>query len=188
MVVAEGRSVLATLRRVQQLVRRAPGRILVYFSVAVILSLLAALVIGPLTYSALSSTQGVATIAFGEERAAEFQRAIPLIFGSIASSSFYGVPYLSGMSGAVPFTMKLARLILTITVLSVPVVILAELFVVFPTACACAIYLSVVGKTAASETAQPEPTAFTRSAFCMQCGAELSPGNRFCPRCGAPRE
>jgi hypothetical protein len=187
-VVAEGQNVLGTLRRVQELVRRAPGRILVYLSIAVILSLLAALVIGPLTYSSLTTTRGSAAIALGDERMAQFQRATPLVFGSLSSPSFYGVPYLSGGTAGVPFTMKLAGLILTVTALAVPVVILAELFVVFPTACACAIYLSVVGKTAASETAQPEPTASTRSAFCMQCGAELSPSNRFCPRCGAPRE
>jgi hypothetical protein len=187
-VAAERRGVLETLRRVQQLVRRAPGRILVYLSIAVVLSLLAALVIFPLTYSALTTTRGIAAAALGEDRMTEFQRAIPLVFGSPASSSFYGVPFLSGGSRAVPFTMKPARLILTVSLLSVPVVIFAELFAIFPTAVASAIYLGVMGEAVASEAIRPERSPSPGPAFCINCGAELPAGTKFCVQCGASQE
>jgi len=183
-VAAEGLGVLATLRRVQQLVRRAPGQILVYLSIALIVSLLAALIILPLTYTALTITQTRATVALGEERTAEFQRAVPLVFGSSAVSSFRASPYPSPGSRAIPFTMKLARLILIVTLLSVPAVVFAELFVVFPTACACAIYLGVMGETAAPVATQSKPSVSSGPAFCINCGAEHPAGTKFCVQCG----
>lgn len=186
-VAAEGRGVMETLRRVQQLVRRAPGRILVYLSIAVILSLLATLVILPLTYSALSTTRSVAGLALGEERLADFQRAMPLLFGASDLFNLYGIPFL-GSSRSVPVTMKLARLILTVTGLSVPVVIFAELFVIFPTACACAIYLSVIGEMAAAGATDAGEWEPSRSAYCVNCGAALPAGTRFCVHCGAAQE
>lgn len=188
-VAAEGRGIADTLRRVQQMVRRAPGRILAYLSIAVILGLLAALIIVPLVYSAVVSTAGLTVLALGEGRLAEFSRAIPGVSDLFFLPSPFGLsPWLTYGTGGVPITMRLAGFILTVTVLLIPVVVFAELFIVFPIACGCATYLSVMGETVAPGTMQPRQARPPGPAFCIRCGAELPPGTRFCLQCGAPQD
>jgi hypothetical protein len=189
-VADEGVGVVDTLRRVEQLVRRAPGRILAYLSIAVILGLLASMVLVPLTYWALASTTALTGLGLGSEKLARFAVAMPDLFSDLLfpgmlggfGSLFYGVE-------SVPFTFKIAAVIYAVSLLLIPVSIIAILFVVFPLSCACATYISVSEESAppAVEAQAPPPPRPPESRTCAQCGAPLSPDDVFCMRCGAPQ-
>lgn len=66
----------------------------------------------------------------------------------------------------------------------IPVAIVATLFVVFPTACACATYMTVREVPSPSGTAAQLPVD-PQKRHCANCGAEIGPNDRFCLQCGA---
>lgn len=188
-VASEGSGVMDTLRRVQGVVRVAPGRILVYFSIAVILGLLTALVIVPLVYSATAYTTWLTTAALGREKMIRFAVALPDLFlsrmlpGELRELG--PLLYEYGI-GKVPFTYKIGALIFTLANLLIPVAILAVLGVVFPVSCACATFISVREEAERFGLAAESPAAPERN-LCASCGAEVSPKQHFCTHCGAPQ-
>ena len=186
-VAGEGGGILRTLGRVRQAVRRAPGRLLAYLSIATVLGVLAALIVVPLAYGATLSTMALTTVAMGPEKMTEFSTALPGLLldhipDQIGEFLFeYGYGFGSGSS---PVTYKIAGAIFAVAILLISIAILAVLSVVFPVSCACASYLSV--RQDEPEPSVPPPTVEPAHEACPNCGAAVSPEARFCLRCGSP--
>jgi hypothetical protein len=199
-VAGEGGGIIDTLRRIQRAVRRAPGRILVYLSVTVVLGVLAALIIIPLVYAATASTIALTTGAMLGTDVADLAGDIPYL-------GLEDVPYVLedlllyrfGFGSSDRITMTIAGVIFAVGFLLIPLAILSVLVIVFPVSCACATYLSVreeepappVAPASWVEPAPPvAPASWVEPAqrTCPNCGAEVSPQARFCLRCGYPQE
>jgi hypothetical protein len=183
-VAGEGGGIWATLRCVQQAVRRAPGRILAYLSIAVVLGVLAALIVIPLVYAATAGTIAFATaVMVGPD--------VIDLASTLSGLELDSISYVLGNvfqlgSGRDRVTLQIAGVILGLALLLIPMAILAVLLVVFPVSCACASYLSV-----RQDEPEPAPVPVTwvepRQQWCANCGAEVSPQARFCLRCGHPQ-
>ena len=188
-VAGEGGGVTDTLRRVQEVVQRAPARILAYLSIAMILGLLAAMVIVPLVYWATGSTAALSALALGMEKIGKLSSAVPDMLSSLLSpGDLGGFGRLTYRARGVPFTFRIAGLIYTLAILLIPISILSTLFVVFPVSCACATYINVRGEALTRPAVGPAPSVQPGKTFCVKCGAELPPGTRFCVRCGAAQD
>ena len=188
-VAGDGGGIIDTLRRVQQAVRRAPGRLLAYMSIAVILGILAALIIIPLVYTATSSTIVLTVTAMvGPDMVDLVTDLVDLRFDNLPYELEGVLRYDLGFgSDSDRITLVIAGAIFAVALLLIPIAILAVLFIVFPVSCACATYLSV-------RQDEPEPPVPQRTweeptqTSCSNCGAEVSPQARFCLRCGHPQE
>lgn len=187
-VAGEGGGILATLRRVQQVVRRAPGRILAYVSITVVLGILAALIIIPLVYAATTSTIALTAGAMLGTDVADLAGDIPYLgLEDIPYVLADLLQYRLGFGSSDRVTMTIAGVIFAVGLLLIPLAILSVLLIVFPVSCACATYLSVrkdEPELPAPQGLRVEPAQRT----CPNCGAEVAPQARFCLRCGHPQE
>jgi uncharacterized membrane protein (DUF485 family) len=201
-VAGEGSSMIDTLRHAEAAVRRAPGRLLAYLSITIILGVLATLIIVPLIYGATAGTMVVMTKGLGPEQSVKLVMALPDLAVRVLSSGQLGDLWTAGLyyygyGVDIPFTARIGALLISLVLLIIPVAIAAALFVVFPTACACATYMTVRGAPGPAPAAaaprvaavQPpavlQPPVVPQKRHCANCGAEIGPNDRFCLQCGA---
>lgn len=181
-VVGEGTGVLDTLSRVAKIVRRAPGRIMIYLGMTLFLIIVA---VGPLIvliYGAFGFTGGLTLIGLGDEKVSQILLAgaskwlslLPL--GDLLSP---GLRYGLGMEGGPSFTV--ASWIYSFSLVVIVAAIYA-LLIVFPLSCGCAIYISVREEAPAAVV----PREVVKR-YCTKCGAEILPDAQFCTKCGAPQ-
>jgi len=194
-VAGEGGGILHTLGRVRGAVQRAPGRILAYLSIAVVLGVLAALIVVPLVYAATLGTLGLTTAAMVGPDVVDFAAGLSTLRFDYALDQLEGLLFRYGLGlggGSDRITLKIAAAIFAVAMALIPAAILAMLVIVFPVSCACASYLSV--RTEEPEPYHPEayepPERWVEPTqrVCPNCGAEVSPQARFCLRCGHPQE
>lgn len=182
-VMGEGTGILDTLSRLAKIVRRAPGRIMVYLGMTFFLVLVAIWPLIVLIYSAFILTGGLTSIGLGGEKVAQIMMA-----GASKWLSFLGLGpvgdllsltfrYGLGMKGGPSFT--LASWIYSFSVLVIAAASYAFLFV-FPLSCGCAIYISVREETPAEPVLKE-----VSKRYCIKCGAEIPPDAQSCPHCGA---
>ncbi len=175
-----------TLRRVLQAVRRAPGRLIAYSSIAAILWGLAAMIIVPLVSWATAGTLALTTAAMGPDQASGFSEVLPSDILDWAPYWLEDLTFGSGF-GDSSVTFQIATGIFGVALLLIPLAILAVLLMVFPVSCACATYLSV-REDEPEQVVPPAVRVEPKLGICSNCGAEVAPGARFCFRCGHPRE
>jgi len=165
-------------------VRRAPGRLLAYLGITIVLGALAALIIFPLVYLATAATMALTTVGLGPEKIAKLLIALPGQLVSFLARGEIYFPYGYGYGG-IPFTFNIGALIIFLVLMIIPIAIAATLFVVFPTACACSTYITV-RETPKPSAVAPQPPLVPQKRYCINinCRAELGPNDRFCQRCG----
>lgn len=186
-IVAEDKGVNGAINRVVGLVRKSPGQIVAYLAIALILVGFASSIIFAIGYGGVALTTSATLIGGGNRLARVF-------------SGFFGMPmtyspYEWGMAPirySMPFTMSLAQLIYFIAMAGF-FGLLASFPAVFMLSAATAAYINVAEEGASpSEETVPvgsvPPTRDVESSEtrCANCGAALTPGQKFCPECGAP--
>lgn len=162
-IAAEGTGPVATLRRLVTLVRGAPGRVVTYLSIALGLVMFLALVLAILVGLASGVAAGLVGLGLGEKAVlvlggTGFDPASALVeqLTGINLGGLSGLARLFGREATVTeqlggLLFQLAQLLLFAVVLAIPGVIL-------PQACACAVYLSLVGTMAPMPVRMPAPT------------------------------
>ena len=192
-VAGEGTGPVETLRRLRDLMRRAPGRLVTYLAVTALIMMIFGLALFIVMSIAASQTQAL-TLAVA------LDIPVPALSGSLGPGLLddlllFGLGWPRGVLVVAGVVYLLAWLVLMAIMVAVP-------WFIFPLASACAAHISVTGGAPAAvpaaqpvpapgpapaPAAQPTPTPQAPAAtrFCNQCGGPLRPGASFCGQCGA---
>jgi hypothetical protein len=179
-VIGEGIGIFDALSRLVDIVRHAPGRIMFYLGMTLLLVVLAVLPIYLLASGAISLTAGLHMIGLGGRKLGRIMYSVaeylPMDFFLLVPPL---TPYAPLEKGR--FTFLLAGWIYSLSLAAI-IGFIAAFFIVFPLSCGCAIYMSVREEVPAEAIVK---RAVRR--YCISCGAEIAPKARFCIKCGAPQ-
>ena len=149
-IVAEsGAGPVHAVRRVIELVRRSPGRLISYFILALVVIALAVLIIWPLVSLGLSQTYMLMVGGVGVEKMGD------LLLGGLFGNFMPDLPGLLGgffPSRDIPFTIDVARFLLGVEVMALLAAVVYAFPWVFVLTMSCAVYASLTG----APTAQPQ--------------------------------
>ncbi len=163
--IGENAGVSQTLRRVVDVTRRAPGRILTYMGITLLLSLLVTAVLAALVLVAYSLTLTLTVTGMSPLRAMQMGLGnilnvfIPLLGPAGSLVGLFGSGRLLG--GSVPVTMDIAGALLSLETL---VLLLGSAWAVpwvFSLTASCAVHQLVAGTAPAQAAPAPQPAAWS---------------------------
>ena len=162
--IAENAGVIQAIQRTIELIRRAPGRIMLYLIMSALLSILVVVGAGLLLVSAYSMTLTLTVSSMSFERAMQMglSNLVFLLgpFGNLNSLFYYYGSFGRFAYEAPPITMNIAALLLILGTAVLWFGLVFALPNVFNLTASCAVYLGVTG-----QASNPRPAAAPQPAW-----------------------
>lgn len=187
-VADRGGGVRDTISRVWSIVRRLPGRLVAYMTVAGLISLFMFLFCFYLVAAALYATLSLTAVGMEPLKFMFVFSGLPLDVGDLLPELPFGG--LGFSPGELPATFAIARVLFGLSVagLMTLVLVIPQLFFLAST---CAVYLNLRqdlpgagGSSPRAETWAASEDSGPGTKTCRHCGAPLAYDQVYCPNCG----